>query len=153
MHFHEAHSHDYYLMQASIRGRWPWHVSDLVTMIAVLCRQPVMMFVEGVLRYLFPNTKLFHYERTIKVPVVGKLMLSPLRLIGRSLAVAITTVLVSSVCLAGLPANSFAIQIRCLLQVTLHSLMDLNRNVCALVMLTCCACRPVCCPSSMRSLD
>ena len=54
-----------------------------------------MMFVEGVLRYLFPNTKLFHYERTIKIPVVGKIMLSPLRLVGRSIAVAITTVLVN----------------------------------------------------------
>lgn len=55
-----------------------------------------MMFVENVLRYLFPNTKLFHYERTIKVPFVGKIILSPLRLIGRSIAVAITTVLVSN---------------------------------------------------------
>ena len=55
-----------------------------------------MTFVEGILRYLFPNTKLFHYERTVKIPFVGKLMLSPLRLIGRSIAVAITTVLVSN---------------------------------------------------------
>lgn len=53
-----------------------------------------MQFVELVMRYLFPNTKLFHYERIFKVPVVGKIMISPLRLVGRTIAVAVTTVLV-----------------------------------------------------------
>lgn len=52
------------------------------------------MFVESLLRHMFPNTQLFHYERTFKVPVIGKLMISPLRLVGRSTAVIITTVLV-----------------------------------------------------------
>ena len=71
---------------------------QLAVMASVHCRQPVMMFVEGVLRYFFPNTKMFHYERTVRVPVVGIIMLSPLRLIGRSIAVAITTVLASAWC-------------------------------------------------------
>ena len=57
--------------------------------------QPLMQWIEDMIMYYCPNVEIIQWQRWYKVPLLGNICLSPLRLVNRTVIVCATTVLVS----------------------------------------------------------
>ena len=55
-----------------------------------------MEWIEDMVVSWFPNSKIINWQKWVRIPVLGHICISPLRLVNRTVLVVATTVIVSS---------------------------------------------------------
>ena len=81
-----------------------------------------MDFVEDVIRRRYPNWKFLHMEKVYYLPALGRIPLSPLKLLSRTILVAITTIIVSFIC----PSKIFPLKLKARTLCAVHRLQQLS---------------------------